>query len=371
MPYYITYGEFQKQMTNFYRQYGKRLQFTEMTDYLYRKGLLQETLEMPHVSGIFENMSDDEFEETIDSFVLSLTPQLPPSSSVVEADIIPPKRDVFIIRHPQFTRPNPHTHNFFEINYVVRGSCRFTFEDEISTLQEGELCIIAPSSSHDILIEDQSIVYTIMLRKSSFDTIFFSLLSGKDLLSYFFRKILQDDTSPNFLLFKTDQNDELKAFIRNAMVECHRYDSYSNSSCINWINLMFTNLLRNYSESMQFHNYHIGTDFSVILQYIQHHYQELSLSSLAEEFHYSEPYLSTMIRENTGYNFTDLVRRLRLAHAIEYLENSNLKISEIAAQVGYKSTDHFSRVFRTTYQISPVQYRKQHHHSEESFNPFI
>ena len=83
MPYYITYGEFQKQMTDYYRQAGKRMQFTEMTDYLYRKGLLQQTLEMPHVSGIFENMSDDEFEEIIDSFVLSLTPQVPTTSSVV------------------------------------------------------------------------------------------------------------------------------------------------------------------------------------------------------------------------------------------------------------------------------------------------
>ena len=154
MPYYITYGEFQKQMTDYYRQTGKRMQFTEMTDYLYRKGLLKQTIEMPNLNGLFENMSDKDFEKITDSFVHILTPQVPATSSVVETDIIPPKRDVFIIRHPQFTRPNPHTHNFFEINYVVRGSCRFTFEDETSTLQEGELCIIAPSSRHDILIDD-------------------------------------------------------------------------------------------------------------------------------------------------------------------------------------------------------------------------
>lgn len=365
MPYYITYSEFQKQLTNYYHQTGQRIQFNEMTDYLYRKDLLKPSIEMPNLNNIFDYMSDEEFEKIVDSFVLSLTPQAPSRSSVVEGDIIPPKRDVFIIRHPKFTRPHPHTHNFFEIDYVVKGSCQFTFEEETSILQEGEICIISPSSKHDILIEDESIVYTILLRKSTFDTTFFSLLSGKDLLSYFFRKILQDDTTPNYLLFKTGTSEELKPFIRNAMIECQRFDNYSNHCCINWVNLMFSAILRNYSESMQFHNYQISSDFSVILLYIQQHYQDLSLSNLAEEFHYSEPYLSTIIKENTGYNFTDLVRRLRMAHAVEYLENSSQKVSEIATLVGYNSTDHFSRVFRSTYKVSPAQYRKQFSQSEE------
>ena len=39
------------------------------------------------------------------------------------------------------------------------------------------------------------------------------------------------------------------------------------------------------------------------LQYIQHNYQTLTLASLAEFFHYSEPHLSTLIKQNTGKNF--------------------------------------------------------------------
>ena len=43
MAYYITYGEFQRHMKEYYLRTGNRMQFPEMSDYLYRKGLLAET----------------------------------------------------------------------------------------------------------------------------------------------------------------------------------------------------------------------------------------------------------------------------------------------------------------------------------------
>lgn len=114
----------------------------------------------------------------------------------------------------------------------------------------------------------------------------------------------------------------------------------------------------------------MGSDFSLVLQYIQHNYQSLTLSSLAELFHYSEPHLCTLIKQNTGYTFTELIKRLRLADAVDYLLNTNLKVGEIAEQIGYNSADHFSRVFRTTYKTSPQEYRKHHHIDGNKFIPF-
>ena len=114
----------------------------------------------------------------------------------------------------------------------------------------------------------------------------------------------------------------------------------------------------------------MGSDFSLVLQYIQHNYQTLTLSSLAELFHYSEPHLCTLIKQNTGYTFTELIKRLRLADAIDYLLNTNLKVGEIAEQIGSNSADHFSRVFRATYKMSPQEYRKQNQTTENMFVPF-
>lgn len=371
MAYYITYGEFQQHMKDYFFRTGSRMQFPEMADYLYRKGLLSETPPDPILtSEMFGDMDDDAFNKIIDQLPLELNPQIAITPKVKESDIFPNSGDVFIIRHPRYTRPAPHIHNYFEINYVASGSCTFVFEKSKRTMQEGELCIIAPSSEHDLVIDDDSTVFCIMLRKSTFDTTFFSLLSRKDLLSYFFRTILQDDSHANYLLFFSENNKWLKQIIHNAMGESYKNDSYSNACCISWINLLFSNLLRNYSKTLQFYDYQMGADFSLVLQYIQHNYQTVTLASLAELFHYSEPHLCTLIKQNTGHTFTGLIKRLRLAEAIDYLTNTNLKIDEIAEKVGYNSADHFSRVFRSTYKMSPQEYRKQNSHTEEAFVPF-
>ena len=371
MAYYITYGEFQQHMKDYFFRTGSRMQFPEMADYLYRKGLLSETPPDPILtSEMFGDMDDDAFNKIIDQLPLELNPQIAITPKVKESDIFPNSGDVFIIRHPRYTRPAPHIHNYFEINYVASGSCTFVFEKSKRTMQEGELCIIALSSEHDLVIDDDSTVFCIMLRKSTFDTTFFSLLSRTDLLSYFFRTILQDDSHANYLLFFSENNKWLKQIIHNAMGESYKNDSYSNACCISWINLLFSNLLRNYSKTLQFYDYQMGADFSLVLQYIQHNYQTVTLASLAELFHYSEPHLCTLIKQNTGHTFTGLIKRLRLAEAIDYLTNTNLKIGEIAEKVGYNSADHFSRVFRSTYKMSPQEYRKQNSHTEEAFVPF-
>lgn len=372
MARYITYGGLQHHLKNFYLETGRKVQFTEMISFLYQRNKLSETRPETHEYDYDETMTDEEFEQLVDSLVLTVDEKAISTFQVKENDIIPPAKDVFVIRHPRYTRSFPHKHNYFEINYVLKGTCDFTFNDEVQNLKEGEVCIIAPNSAHDMYVDnDESIVYTIMIRKSTFDTTFFSLLSQKNLLSYFFRNILQDESKENYLLLYSGKNRWLKIILRVLMLESYGNNEYSNNCCINWVNLFFSNLLRSYSKTLQFYNYNIGSDFSLILQYIQKNYRTISLSELSSEFHYSEPHMCNLIKQNTGYNFTDLIKRLRMTDAIEFLCNTNLKVNEIAEKIGYNSSDHFSRVFRSTYKVSPQQYRKEHKEFVKSdFKPF-
>ena len=368
--YYLTYGEFQNYMKEYYQRTGHGMQFTEMVDYLYRKNLLHtekpDSVDTEHMA---PSLSDREFDKLIDSMVITLVPESPSSLQVNESAVIPRQQDVFVIRHPRYTRIVKHSHNYFELNYVASGSCDFYYKDTSRTLNQGELCLIAPGLKHDIQILDDSTVFCIMIRQSTFNTSFFSLLSGNNLLSYFFRTILHEKSQENFLLFFSEEPSKLTLAIRFALIECMKNDEYTNIRCISWINILLSDLLRNYSKTLQFYDYSLGKDFSLVLQYIQHNYQTLTLSSLAEFFHYSEPYLSTLIRQNTGKTFTELIRQLRLNEAVRYLLNTDMKVSEIADRVGYNSADHFSRTFRAEYHLSPQLFRKKNR-AEEVFIPF-
>ena len=61
----------------------------------------------------------------------------------------------------------------------------------------------------------------------------------------------------------------------------------------------------------------------------------------------------------TGINFTNYLSRLRIEKAKNLLLNPNLRVSEIAFEVGFQSLTHFNRVFKKVLGLSPTDYREQ------------
>ncbi len=96
-----------------------------------------------------------------------------------------------------------------------------------------------------------------------------------------------------------------------------------------------------------------------VVAYIDAHYQEdLFLDKLAEEFGFSAKYLSALVREETGLNFTAYLTDLRLNRAEDLLLHTDLGIKEIAASVGYWDQRYFHRIFKKRTGKTPSQYRK-------------
>ncbi|MCI0744843.1 MAG: AraC family transcriptional regulator, partial [Verrucomicrobia subdivision 3 bacterium] len=58
-----------------------------------------------------------------------------------------------------------------------------------------------------------------------------------------------------------------------------------------------------------------------------------------------------------GVNFTEYVSRVRIEKARNLLLNPNLRISEIAYEVGFQSLTHFNRVFKKLLGQSPTEFR--------------
>ena len=82
--------------------------------------------------------------------------------------------------------------------------------------------------------------------------------------------------------------------------------------------------------------------------YIDEHYPDcdLSLTKAAELFSVSESYLSSTFKQQSGVNFFNYVESVRLSKAKELLQSTELKINEIAKQVGYASSNSFCRAFK-------------------------
>lgn len=93
-------------------------------------------------------------------------------------------------------------------------------------------------------------------------------------------------------------------------------------------------------------------------QYIlDHHSEDLSLGQVAAAVHTSLFYFCKLFRKYTGITFTEYVSRTRIERAKNLLLNPNLRVSQIAYEVGFQSLTHFNRVFRKVVGESPSDYR--------------
>jgi AraC-like DNA-binding protein/ligand-binding sensor protein len=95
-------------------------------------------------------------------------------------------------------------------------------------------------------------------------------------------------------------------------------------------------------------------------QYIEeHHADDISLGEVAKAVHTSSFYFCKLFKRATGFNFTMFVSRLRVEKSKNLLLNPNLRVSEIAYEVGFQSLTHFNRIFKKITGQSPTEYRAQ------------
>jgi AraC-like DNA-binding protein len=90
---------------------------------------------------------------------------------------------------------------------------------------------------------------------------------------------------------------------------------------------------------------------------LEHQAEDLSLGQVAKAVNTSTFYFCKMFKKVTGINFTDYLSRVRIEKSKNLLLNPNLRISEIAFEVGFQSLTHFNRVFKKILGQSPTQYR--------------
>ena len=84
----------------------------------------------------------------------------------------------------------------------------------------------------------------------------------------------------------------------------------------------------------------------------------LSLGAVAKAAGASVFHFCKVFRKTTGLKFTEYVARVRLEDAKTRLLNPNMRISEIAYDVGFQSLTQFNRTFLKIFGQSPTEYRE-------------
>ena len=92
--------------------------------------------------------------------------------------------------------------------------------------------------------------------------------------------------------------------------------------------------------------------------YIREHYvEDITLSMLSDFIHMSPAYLSHVFKSNVGIGYKQYLTKIRMKKACEMLKNTNKKVYEIAALVGYDNYASFNKIFQKEFCVSPQKYR--------------
>lgn len=271
------------------------------------------------------------------------------------------KNSIVLNKHNRYTPAFKHRHVFFELIYVLSGSCVQQINQDKVIVKEGQFCLLAPYTTHSISVFDKSVIINILIRRSTFEDIFYDMLRDTNKIAVFFNQTLFSTTQNSYLILETNHDTLIREQVLIMFLEYINKKNYYEKILNSQLMILFAKILQLYENDIQYPPLtHKGTETCMqIIGYIEEHFKTITLQMVSEHFHFSQGYCSRLIKEYTGKSFTQIVQDLRFQRACSLLTTSNINIMEISSLVGFENVEHFNRLFKKRYKITPGQYRIQ------------
>lgn len=259
--------------------------------------------------------------------------------------------------HTRFVRFPPHVHDYIEVVYMCCGSTTHIINGDEIILKEGELLFLTRSATQEILSAgEMDIAVNFIILPQFFDRTLAMLSNEETPIKSFLIDCLKSiQPSTPYLYFKVSDVLPIQNLVENLVWNLIYKEPNKRLINQNTMGLLFL-LLLNYTERLEYKNKDDELVINV-LRYIEENYESGSLTQLAEELHYEYAHLSREIKARMGKTYTQLVQERRLSQAEFLIKNSNLRIAEIAGQIGYDNISYFHRIFNKAYGMSPKKYR--------------
>ncbi len=273
--------------------------------------------------------------------------------------------NVVFSMHQRYIPSRFHCHGYFEMIYQYSGFCIHNINGFELRTKPGDLIILTPYTYHSVISPcDDGLAVNIGIKCSDFMEKYPYILNDSSPLSRFFKSFKGEGKKTyDFILFETTEKN-LPSHIVLHPLTVQNADNNVNSTEISIylqsaVHQIFSSLLLFCDKFILMPYTNKNTDTLIkIMLYMKNNYKTVDLGTLSKEFHFTEPYLSRMIKSGTGRTFSQLLCNIRLNSSLLLLEKTKLPIAEISAMVGYKAPENYMRNFKTVYGITPSEHRK-------------
>lgn len=250
---------------------------------------------------------------------------------------------------------NYHSHeNQIEMGFILSGKGKYRIDDEIYTVEEGDLLIINPGMYHQALTDG----------------------NGKPTVEFFvgFTDVAFRGMEPNHFVITEGPILHTTGELRQKLFRLASSMEAEKESCKQGRYFMLRSylvqililLIREQEEPIKqgkgyaFESVSKKYVVEQIVNYFEDHYAEkISLDQIAENMYLSPFYISKIFKSETGDTPIRHLINIRLERAKEILEKGECNsIQEVAARVGYEDAYHFSKLFKKKYNIPPSKVKQ-------------
>ncbi len=253
----------------------------------------------------------------------------------------------------------PHGHDFIEFTYVLQGSGIERVNGADHPLVPGTFTLLFPHQIHQIEVDPRNppVLYVCEIGLNAFWDKSDSMLLLNDLL------FSAENDNNSYYRLDNETGGQISALLEEMYSEFNGDMQWSRSMFKAGLVKLLV-LFARYRNSLQDSVFpkNAAKSNSImrdIIRYVYGNFKEdITLESLSERFHLSTSYISYGFKQFTGEKFHSFLESMRLAQSCSLLMSSDMSITDIAYEVGFKSYKTFSRVFASRIKITPREYRK-------------
>ena len=251
-----------------------------------------------------------------------------------------------------------HWHDEFEIIYVRSGFLTVSISGESYIGKTGDAFVVSPGNLHLMGSQTGTVdYYTFLfpLKYISFRT--------DDMLD---EKLLEPLNSGHLMICPR-VNDTAKELCEQLIKIYEAKNDESESKITTQVRtkiILLQFILEMWEKGFVIENDKSGrnTIEKEMISYIQQNFMEkISLKEFGEQFHLSEKYISRYFKEHFHITLSQYVTYLRLEHAKQLLQDTDIPVTDVAMQSGYQNVSYFIRSFQKAYAVSPLKYRKNNY----------
>lgn len=236
-----------------------------------------------------------------------------------------------------------HSHQWYELFYVIKGEITCNFEGECFTICEGEVIVVEPDYQHYVSVLQKETKFVGIAFQAEFSKGSTNVV--KEFFEFSHYKIFESDndcfTLAKMLLGAIKREEEL--------VGAYFY------ALLTRLSFIYSKKKNNIKE--------IGIDSNmsrmhVIESVLSSYYKtDITIEKVAEILHISKRQLLRIIKKQYGCTYKERINQLRIKEAKELLLHGK-SVEETAAKCGWNSVSAFYEAFHKSVGVSPGKYKK-------------